>query len=68
MQGDIEVQRIDDSDWRIIVQGTYATQAEAEVAANAIARKLGKESFVRGLLGRLLRRNTYGNDPDTIVG
>ena len=66
--GDIEVQRTATGRWRLVIQGTYRTQAEAEAAGNHLARRLGVESFVRGLLGRLLRRNTYGNDPTDIPG
>ena len=62
MRGDVEVQRTVGG-WRIVLQGTYATQLDAEQRANYIARSLGVKRFTRGLLGRILRRNSYGNDP-----
>lgn len=68
MRGDVEVQPTDDGHWRIVLQGTYRTQAEAETEAREVSRKLRTEFFTRGLLGRLLRRDSHGNDPSDVPG
>ena len=68
MRGDVEVQQTTLGRWRIILQGTYATQADAEAQARYLAKALGVELFIRGILGRLLRRDSHGNDPKDVVG
>lgn len=65
--GDVEVIHTD-TGWRIILQGTYATQADAWVVAAAVGRKLGRETFLRSLLGRWRKRDTHGPDPRDIPG
>ena len=67
MRGDVEVQPTDGG-WRIVLQGTFRTQAEAEAEAREVSRKLKAEFFTRGLLGRILRRDSHGNDPPGTPG
>ena len=62
-RGDVEVQQTTGNHWRIVIQGTYATQLDAERQADNVAGILRVERHTRGLLGRILRRNSYGNDP-----
>lgn len=66
-RGDVEVQQNEDGDWVVVLQGVYPSQRQAESAAHEVARLLNRETFVRGLLGRWLRRDTSGgNDPRNI--
>ena len=67
-RGDVEVRRTTSGRWGIVLQGTFATQADAEAQARYVAQALGVELFVRGLLGRILRRDSFGNDPRNIPG
>ena len=67
-RGDVETQRTADGMWRNVIQGKLATQVDAEAHGNYIAKALGVERHTRGLLGRILRRNSYGNDPRNVRG
>lgn len=64
----VEVQPTDTGRWRIVVGHTYRTQAEAEKVARDVSRKLEGELTIRGLLGRFLRRDSHGNDPERRPG
>lgn len=55
-------QRRVDGRWVNVLGGSWRTAEEADAAGQAAARLLHAEWFHRGLLGRLLRRNSYGND------
>ncbi|WP_164701530.1 DUF2188 domain-containing protein [Modestobacter sp. KNN46-3] len=48
--------------------GTYATQAEAEVAGRTIAKEEKVELFVHSHTGQIRDRSTYGHDPRNIPG
>lgn len=63
MRGDIETYRRVDGRWANRIQGSYRTQEEAVRGGCFTAMQLEVEHFVRGLSGRLLRRNSYGHDP-----
>ena len=67
-RGDVEVRRTTSARWGIVLQGSYATQLDAEAQADIVARTLKVERHTRGLLGRILRRNSYGNDPTRTKG
>jgi hypothetical protein len=60
--GDVEVVHTD-TGWIIRLHGTYATQADAWVVAAAVGRQLGRETFLRSLLGRWRKRDSHGSDP-----
>ena len=62
-RGDLEVRRTTSGRWGIVLQGTFATQLDAERQADNVAGILRVERHTRGLLGHILRRNSYGNDP-----
>ena len=66
-RGDVEVQQTVGG-WRIVLQGVYATQVDAERQADNVAGILRVERHTRGLLGRILRRNSYGGDPRNVKG
>lgn len=46
----------------------HATQAEAENAARAQAKRERAELVVKGRDGRIQRRDSYGNDPASSKG
>lgn len=46
----------------------HGTQAAAEEAARAQARREGSELVVKGRDGRIQRRDSYGNDPRSSKG
>jgi hypothetical protein len=56
--GDVDVV-YRDGKWRIEFHGQYDRQADAWVAAQDVARRLGRESFLRSLSGRWRLRNTF---------
>lgn len=58
----VVTQRRADLRWENVVGPSYRTAEEADKAGIKVARELGAEWYHRGLLGRLLRRNSYGND------
>jgi hypothetical protein len=59
---DVEVV-LTDRGWRVVLQGTYKTQEEALSVARWAGRRLGRESFLRGLNGRWRKRDSHGRDP-----
>lgn len=48
--------------------GTYATQAEASEAGRAHAQSTRAEHHVHGRNGQIRESNSYGNDPESILG
>jgi hypothetical protein len=46
----------------------HATQAEAESAARAQARREQTELVVKGRDGRISRRDSFGHDPRNVPG
>jgi hypothetical protein len=42
---------------------THTTQRQAESAAKVTARREGLEVVIKGLDGKIQRRDSYGNDP-----
>ena len=67
-KGDVHVVP-SESGWRVEVaadgraRSVHATQAEARMAARAIARRTKRELFVHGRDGQIRERNTYGKGP-----
>jgi Uncharacterized protein conserved in bacteria (DUF2188) len=73
-QGDVQVIRGNSGRWQVRIEGTararsiHKTQADAEKAGGAIARKNKSELLVPGRNGKIRERNTYGHDPRRIEG
>lgn len=59
---EVITQRRVDGKWINVLGGSYRTQEEAAAEGQYCARLLGAEWYRRGLLGRFLQRNSYGND------
>ena len=68
------VVRHDDKDWHVVREGgseiisAHGTQEEAHGAAREIAGRDGVELIIQGRDGKIVAKDSFGNDPREIPG